>query len=63
MRPRNETLDCLLLALAALRLSGVDVQRTGENKKTEHPAMQPGAVAVPGATGLGSNRRRVVARA
>lgn len=31
-RPRNETLDCMKYALAALRLSGVDLKRRSEEK-------------------------------
>jgi len=44
MRPRNEALDCLLLALAALRLSGVDLKKLAENKINESPATQPAAM-------------------
>lgn len=44
MRPRNEALDCLLLAIAALRLSGVDLKEAVEKQKPEPPATQPAAV-------------------
>jgi len=31
-RPRNEALDCLILALAACRLSGVDLARAARRR-------------------------------
>ncbi len=39
MRPRNEALDCLLLALAALRLSGIalEAKAKGEHQPQETP--------------------------
>ena len=41
-RPRNEALDCLLLALAALRLSGIDLKKRTEQHNNE-PASMPAA--------------------
>lgn len=34
-RPRNEALDCLLLALVALRLSGIDLKKRAEQRGSE----------------------------
>ncbi|MBP8169304.1 MAG: phage terminase large subunit family protein, partial [Azonexus sp.] len=42
-RPRNETLDCLKYALAALRLSGIDLKARAKkrNETTEAPNKPP----------------------
>jgi phage terminase large subunit GpA-like protein len=40
-RPRNEGLDCLLLALAALRLSGLRLARPVQGKAGQPAAQQP----------------------
>lgn len=39
-RPRNETLDCFKYALAALRLSGIDLKDREKNKKEKDEAAQ-----------------------
>ena len=44
-RPRNETLDCLKMALAALRLSGIDLKAREFRRKTESTAPQAEAAA------------------
>jgi phage terminase large subunit GpA-like protein len=35
MRPRNEALDCWKYALAALRLSGIDLKERAKKKETK----------------------------
>jgi phage terminase large subunit GpA-like protein len=44
-RPRNETLDCLKMALAALRLSEIDLKAREFRRKTESAAPQAEAAA------------------
>ena len=39
-RPRNETLDCFKYALAALRLSGIDLRARHHARTAEKPAIQ-----------------------
>ena len=53
MRPRNEALDCLLLALVALRLSGVEVKQIAEKQKnTDDRAREPSVVSTTGGVTL-----------
>ena len=57
-RPRNEALDCLLLALVALRLSGVEVKQVAEKQKTtdDHAREQSVVSATGGVTLAGWKR-------
>lgn len=42
-RPRNETLDCLLLNIAALRLSGIDLDTRDQRRRDSLPLRTPAA--------------------